>query len=50
MKNQKVTASEGKIFRSKQTDVLLTNIIYLSENDSIDNYEEVDEELANGTE
>ena len=36
-------AKEGKIWKSKLTGDILSNRLYLGINDSIDNYEEVDE-------
>lgn len=45
-----IKASEGMIFRSKVSGLLLSNVIILASNDSLENYEEVDEALLNGTE
>lgn len=47
MENEKLTkfvAQENKIFKSKKEDLYLSNILYLGIEDSINNYEEVDEE------
>ena len=38
-----ITADEGKIFKSKISGDILTNILYLGCNDSADNYEEISE-------
>lgn len=47
MENEKLikyVAQENKIFKSKKEGLYLSNILYLGIEDSIDNYEEVDEE------
>ena len=38
-----ITADEGKIFKSKVSGDVLTNMLYLGCNDSADNYEEISE-------
>ena len=38
-----ITADEGKIFKSKVSGDILTNMLYLGCKDSADNYEEISE-------
>lgn len=38
-----ITADEGKIFKSKVSGDILTNMLYLGCNDSAGNYEEISE-------
>ena len=38
-----ITADEGKVFKSKISGDILTEILYLGCNDSADNYEEISE-------
>lgn len=50
-----ITADEGKIFKSKISGDILTEMLYLGCNDSADNYEEISEveayaETENNTE
>ena len=48
---RKFVAEEGKVFKHKITGDILSNELYLGINDSIDNYEQVDEpkeEVLNG--
>ena len=40
---RKFIAEEGKVFKHKITGDILSNELYLGINDSIDNYEQVDE-------
>lgn len=44
------TADEGKIYKSKIDGALLSNTLYLGIEDSIDNYEQVDESELLGDE
>lgn len=46
----KHTAEQGLIYKSKIDGALLANVIYLGINDSIDNYEQVDESELLGDE
>jgi len=50
MAKQTYTADEGKIFKSKVDGALLSNVLYLGSEDSIDNYEQVDERELLGDE
>ena len=48
---RKIVAKQGKVFKHKITGDILSNELYLGINDSIDNYEQVDEpkeEVLNG--
>ena len=36
------TAQEGKIFKSKIDGAILSNVLILGKNDSLENYEEID--------
>lgn len=48
---RKFVAEEGKVWKHKVTGDILSNELYLGINDSIDNYEQVDEpkvEVADG--
>ena len=38
-----IDAKEGKVWKDKETGLVLSNRLYLGIEDSIDNYEEVDE-------
>lgn len=40
---RKFVADEGKVWKHKPTGVILSNELYLGINDTIDNYEQVDE-------
>ena len=42
---EKHYAQEGKVFRSKIDGAILSNILILGKNDSLDNYEEIDEPI-----
>ena len=50
MSKQVYTADEGKIFKSKIDGALLSNVLYLGIEDSISNYEQVDESELLGNE
>ena len=48
MELRKFVAEQGKVWKVKATGDILSNELYLGINDSIDNYEQIDEPLPEG--